>query len=112
MTWGAPLSRPTRDIDLLAQMANALGDTQIFQTICNRPVEPDGRVYDPGTVTGGVIKEHDKYQGVRIVFQGNQGTARADMQIDLGFADIVTPNPALVEYPVLLGYRDILVKLL
>ena len=39
---------------------------------------------------------------MRISFNGKLGNARINMQIDIGFGDIVSPAPLWVEYPVLL----------
>lgn len=101
--WGAPLARPTRDVDLLAYTSNRVeAVVAIVQAICAQAVEPDGVAFDAKTVVGETIKEHADYQGVRVRFRGRLGRARVNMQVDLGFADIVSPNPEMVEYPSLL----------
>jgi hypothetical protein len=101
--WGAPLSRPTRDVDLLAYTGNTVENvTVIVQEICRQAVEPDGMVFDPETVTGDTIKEQAEYQGIRTRFLAHLGRARVNMQIDMGFADVVSPRPELVDYPSLL----------
>lgn len=101
--WGSPLSRPTRDVDLLAYISNRVEDVAaIIREICSQPVEPDGLIFDAAKVTAEIIKEQAEYQGVRARFRGSLGNARVNMQIDLGFADVVWPNPEAVEYPSLL----------
>lgn len=70
--------------------------------ICNQDVQPDGMTFDPISIVGEKIKEQDEYEGVRVRFRGYLGNARVNMQIDMGFADVVSPAPELVEYPTLL----------
>jgi len=102
--WGAPLARPTHDVDLLAYTSNRVeAVVAIVQAICAQAVEPDGMVFDEKAVVGETIKEHADYQGVRVRFRGRLGTARVNMQIDFGFADVVSPSPERVDYPSLLG---------
>lgn len=65
-------------------------------------MEPDGIVFDPATVAGEIIKEHGEYQGIRTRFLGYLGQARANRQMDMGFADVISPRPELVDDPSLL----------
>ncbi len=45
--WGAPLARPTRDVDLLAYTSNRVeAIVAIIQAICAQAVEPEGMVFD------------------------------------------------------------------
>ncbi len=101
--WESPVARPTLDIDLLGRTGNdpeALA--AIMKEVCGQPVEPDGLEFDGSTVTSRVITEEVDYAGVRIRFRGRLGTARIVMQIDIGFGDVVTPEPTETEYPTLL----------
>ena len=44
--WGAPASRPTRDIDLLGRMNNSVDVlVPVFRDVCQQAVEPDGLVF-------------------------------------------------------------------
>ncbi len=45
---------------------------------------------------GETIREIDAYAGVRIDFKGYLGTARLDMQIDVGFSDRLVVEPPVV----------------
>jgi hypothetical protein len=47
----------------------------------------------PETIAGKAIKEDADYQGVRIRFLGFLENARIHMQIDIGFGDVVVPEP-------------------
>jgi predicted nucleotidyltransferase component of viral defense system len=103
-TWGAPRSRPTRDMDFLAYTSNAIADVvEIIRVICETEVEPDGLSFAPDTVTGERIREQADFKGVRVKFKARLGNAQISMQIDMGFADVVTPQPQLLEYPTILN---------
>lgn len=101
--WTGAATRPTRDIDLLGKVENTVeAVVPIFREVCGTAVEPDGMVFDPETVVGVVIKEDADYSGVRVTFLGTLQNARVAMQIDVGFADVVTPGPVPTDYPVIL----------
>jgi hypothetical protein len=101
--WQAPLSRPTRDIDLLGLTNNSIDAiVAMTQTICTQAVEPDGLTFEPEGVEGERIVEGADYEGVRVRFRGSLGTARITMQLDIGFGDVVIPQPVMVEYPTIL----------
>lgn len=103
--WGAPASRPTKDIDLLARMDNAVdAAVAVMREVCGQAVEPDGLVFDESSVGGETIKEDADYWGVRVTFLVALQNARVSMQIDLGFGDVITPAAVTTEYPVLLDF--------
>jgi hypothetical protein len=101
--WQAPVSRPTMDIDLLGLTNNSV-DTIVAVTkaICIQAVEPDGLIFEPESIEGERIVEDADYEGVRVRFRGSLGTARLTMQLDIGFGDVVVPQPVAVEYPTIL----------
>lgn len=104
--WKAPITRPTRDVDLLGRTLNTVANlVSIVRQLCVEEVEPDGMRFDPTTVAGSVINEDAEYNGVRVKFAGLLGVARASMQIDVGFGDAVVPAPVDIEVPTLLGYQ-------
>jgi hypothetical protein len=74
----------------------------IVKDVCGQKVQEDGLLFDPNTVAGERIKEDADYEGVRVRFAGLLGKARVHLQIDVGFADIVTPAPVVKAYPVIL----------
>lgn len=101
--WGAPGSRPTRDIDLLGFIDNEIATIEaITRDACNIEVDDDGLRFDPDTVAGERIKEDADYEGVRIKFVGYLEKARIPMQIDVGFGDVVHPAPEEQDYPTIL----------
>lgn len=105
MVWQAPVTRPTRDIDLLGRISNDLEAVRaIVAEICRQEVDDDGLAFDASKVVSERITEDAKYEGVRARFQGQLGNARIPMQIDIGFGDIITPAAVSVSYPALLGH--------
>lgn len=103
IAWEAPRSRATRDIDLLGRMPNTVEKFEaMVREVCETKAEPDGIVFNPRSVEGERIKEDADYAGVRVRFLGTLGQARAAMQIDCGFGDVVTPGPKEVDYPTIL----------
>lgn len=79
--WGGPASRPTKDIDLLARMDNAVDAvTKVIKEVCSLKVQPDGLVFDLESVSGEAIKEDADYSGVRVTFLVTLQNARISMQ--------------------------------
>ena len=75
----------------------------IMAAICEVPVEDDGVGFDSTGVATSRIAEDADYEGVRATFQATLGNVRLPMQIDIGFSDLVTPEPVSITYPTLLG---------
>ena len=101
--WRSPEFRPTMDIDLLGRTSNedANIETQIRDIIAIE-VDSDGLVFDPDSIQTEQIIEGAEYKGVRIRFRGLLDTARINMQIDIGFGDIVYPGPEEAYLPTVL----------
>jgi len=101
--WNAPVSRPTRDIDLLGYAEN---DVAVMETMCREVcdvvVVDDGLRFDATTLVGRRIKQDADYQGVRLTFVAFLEKARIPMQVDIGFGDVVTPEAEERDYPTLL----------
>lgn len=103
--WKAPVTRPTKDVDLLGRTKNTVANlVSIVQQVCTEEVEPDGMQFDPTTAAGSLINEAVEYNGIRVKFTGLMGVARASMQLDVGFGDAVVPKPVDVEVPTLLDF--------
>jgi hypothetical protein len=102
--WGIPLRRPTRDIDVQGYQENSIENlAKIVQDICAQDVEPDGMWFDPDSVRGETIINEAEYQGVRIHFIGYLGKAAIYLQLDVSFANVITPTKIEAEYPSLLN---------
>jgi len=103
--WRAPLSRPTMDIDLLGRIENSVEAlVAVGREVCQQEVEPDGLVFHADTVQGEQIVEEADYVGVRVRLRGNLGNARVTIQVDVGFGDLVLPEPELIDYPTILDF--------
>ena len=100
------LPRPTLDIDFLGQRISNEVDSiaDVVRAICENPVDPDGIVFDSGSVKGTRIAEDAGYEGVRIRFNGSLGVARISMQLDVGFGDVVVPSDQPLQYPTILDF--------
>jgi len=103
LAWGASVYRPTRDIDLLGFTTNELDAVaRIIQEVCVQEVEPDGLTFDRYTVQSERIKEDADYEGVRVNLVGYLSKVKIPLQIDIGFADVVSPAPVMLKYPTIL----------
>jgi len=102
--WQCPAARPTIDVDFLGYVVNDVeAVAEIVRGICQTGVEDDGISYDVDSLEGGRIVEDADYGGIRLAFRAYLGRARARMQLDIGFGDVVVPGPETVEYPTLLS---------
>ena len=103
--WNAPMFRPTKDIDLLGIADNSIENTEtMVRSVCSQSVD-DGISFDPETVRGELIKEESKYSGVRVKFTGTLEKAKVPMQIDVGFGDVVFPEPEETVFPTMLEFE-------
>ncbi|MFZ4476859.1 MAG: nucleotidyl transferase AbiEii/AbiGii toxin family protein [Saprospiraceae bacterium] len=97
-------SRPTRDLDLLGRHLAASFENleRVFKTICEAEYEMDGVEFDPSTVTTSEINKEGDYKGIRVDLEARLGSAIQNIQIDIGFGDVVIPDPLPMLFPVLL----------
>lgn len=103
LVWKTPVTRPTRDIDMLGRLGNDLESIRsVIAEVCQTPVEDDGLVFDANSVSTERIAEDADYEGVRAKFHGRLGNTRIAMQIDIGFSDVITPGSVEITYPVIL----------
>ena len=81
--WSDQPYRATRDLDMLrtgdGSFAAILRD---FETICATPAVE----FDAGTVRIEAIRAGDEYAGTRTILPARCGTARLNLQIDLGLS--------------------------
>ncbi|MBI2435752.1 MAG: nucleotidyl transferase AbiEii/AbiGii toxin family protein, partial [Candidatus Hydrogenedentes bacterium] len=103
--WNMPMSRPTKDIDLLGKIGNNQETiVAAVKAICGQDVVADGLTFDAKSVTATRITEGAEYKGLRVRFQGSLGNARTPLQVDIGFGDVVSPGPCRISYPTLLDF--------
>lgn len=101
--WGGAVYRTTRDADFLGYGELSPERIQkIFASVSRKIFKADGMVYDPASVTAEVIREANRYGGIRVRLSGKLGNARVRLQLDIGFGDPVTPKPKTVSFPTLL----------
>ncbi|MFH0727924.1 MAG: nucleotidyl transferase AbiEii/AbiGii toxin family protein [Pseudomonadota bacterium] len=103
--WRSPEIRPTMDIDMLGRTNNEVPNivTQI-RDILTVDVAADGLVFDSESIRAEQITEDADYAGIRIRFLGALDSARINMQIDIGFGDVVYPAPEASDFPTLLNF--------
>ena len=101
--WRSPELRPTMDIDMLGRTSNKGADiiAQI-RDILSMDVEADGLAFNADSIQAERITEDADYEGIRIRFQGALDSARINMQVDIGFGDVVYPEPEKSEFPTML----------
>jgi predicted nucleotidyltransferase component of viral defense system len=97
-------SRPTLDIDLLGlEIANnLLHFKKVFHEICCLEDSTDAVTFNLDSLTTAKINKVDKYSGVRVKIEVRLGNIKQNLQVDIGFGDVVTPNPVAMDYPTLL----------
>jgi predicted nucleotidyltransferase component of viral defense system len=95
--------RATRDIDFLAHdiKNTPAGLVRIFSEIVIIPVN-DAVSFDTENITAEQIKEDAEYQGVRIKLTARLDRSRHVLHFDIGFGDVIFPQPVDLTYPTLL----------
>lgn len=102
--WAPVPYRATGDLDLLGFGENAPAViAAIFVEILATQVEDDGVIFRPETLRAALAREEDEYAGVRLDFVAELAGARLPMHVDIGYGDVITPEPVDIEYPALLG---------
>ena len=103
--WADVPYRATGDLDLLG-----IGDStaarlvQTFRAVCETAVPPDGVEFLADSVRADQVREHDAYQGVRVMLEARLAGARLSVQIDVGFGDVIVPPAPHIAYPTLLEF--------
>lgn len=98
-----PSQRPTKDVDLLGE--NISGEPDALKRIISEiaGIEyPDGLTFDVENILVENIIENARYTGLRTRIPVNLGKIQDRLQIDVGFGDIIIPNPVMLDYPVIL----------
>jgi hypothetical protein len=102
--WTGQPHRSTMDVDLLGSGDDDVDRlVKLFKEVCLQHVPDDGLRFVPDSVAGGLIREEQRYGGIRIQLTAMLQNARIPIQVDIGFGDAITPKPEQVEYPTLLG---------
>ena len=103
ITIDLPSARPTMDIDFLARHISR--DKQdlktVFKDICSLDID-DGITFDGSSITTEEIDKDGDYNGTRVKFTAIMGTSKIPISIDLGFSDVLIPEPRKIKFPTIL----------
>lgn len=99
-------ARPTKDIDFLGDKISRDKETirKAFREICAIQCPEDGLMFDNGEND---IKVEDisldkEYNGITVTVTAHLDTIVQPFSMDIGFGDIVVPEPQELDYPLLL----------
>jgi hypothetical protein len=105
MVWTGRPHRPTLDLDLLGHGEDSSERMrEVFRSICQVEVVPDGLRFAPDSVAAAPIRDGQEYGGQRVTLVAFLGKARIPVRVDIGFGDVVTPRPQEIVYPTLLDF--------
>lgn len=95
--------RITTDIDFLARrISNSAEEMKtVFRNIFAQR-EDDALVFDLDSLAVEDITEFREYHGLHISAAAYLGRTRIPIGIDIGFGDVIYPNPVKMEFPVIL----------
>jgi len=99
--------RPTKDIDFMGTAVN--NDIEEMKLIFREIVTieaPDGLEFDPESISLEYIKEDDKYNGLRVIVTSRLGTVKQNLQVDIGFGDVISNGPIEINYPGILNFPE------
>ena len=102
--WMKDPYRATRDIDLLVSgESDEEAVRRVMTTICNIPCPEDGLVFEIETLRISPIRGDKRYGGQRAKLRALLGKARASLQVDFGYGDIVTQATQKERLPTLIS---------
>jgi hypothetical protein len=106
VAWPDAQARVTRDLDFLGLGSAEPSDVaELIREICSTSVDDDdGLAFDTDSISAQAIRLEARYGGVRTHVLAMLGRARIEVQIDVGFGDVVVPGPREIEFPVLLDF--------
>lgn len=94
-------TRPTLDIDFLGtNIPNEVDSLkEAFRNICSTYYPADAVTFDTSSITAEEIAGQDEYPGIRLFVVASLDTIKQCIQVDVGFGDIVLPEPVRLSYP-------------
>lgn len=102
--WGIPSARSTMDIDMMGRKPFSADSLVAIARDAMDIDLNDGLAFDPGRIVSEPIDIDGDYGGWRLRFRASLGTARVDLQLDIGLGDIVVPAPVWIELPTILDF--------
>lgn len=102
--WSDLALRPTMDLDLLGFGEDSVDRlVQVFYDLATMQVDPDdGLTFDHKSIRATPIREDQEYQGKRVFMRAHLGNIPIKVQVDIGFGDIISPQPEQIDFPTLL----------
>ncbi|MBQ3960895.1 MAG: nucleotidyl transferase AbiEii/AbiGii toxin family protein [Muribaculaceae bacterium] len=99
-------ARPTLDIDFLGHNISNEEESIVaaFKEICSVPYEEDGIAFDIDHITAHIITKLKDYHGIRLSIPVKMDSISQVLTMDIGFGDVVTPDPIDLDYPLLLEH--------
>ena len=96
-------ARPTADIDFLgSKISNNTEEIiNVFRKIIDINTN-DSILFDTNSITAIEINEQNQYAGVRVKVMAMLGNIKQNLQIDIGFGDVINPSPVSLHNPILL----------
>ncbi len=96
--------RATTDVDLLARRISNSADEMksVFRNIFAQD-EDDALVFDLDSIAVNDITEFKEYHGLHVSTVAYLDRTRIPIGIDIGFGDVIYPNAAKMEFPVILN---------
>jgi Nucleotidyl transferase AbiEii toxin, Type IV TA system len=103
--WEISNHRTTLDIDLLGKTQNSIQNIKaIITEICTNEVLLDGISYEIASIKLTEMQVNGEYRGVRVLFTARMHSAKIPMQLDIGFSDLIFPEPLVIAYPTILDF--------
>lgn len=96
-------ARPTVDIDFSGnKISNDIEEIKkMFLQILAIETNDDV-IFNAETLNASEINEQNQYTGVRVKVKAQLDSIKQNIQIDIGFGDVITPAPQTLHYPILL----------
>lgn len=105
--WNSMDHRATMDIDLLARTPNQIDNLQrIITEVADIPYEEDGIAFDTQKLILRNTQTAGDYNGISSSFSAKLFTTSMPVLIDIGFNDVIIPEPQKIQYPTLLGMAE------
>lgn len=99
-------ARPTRDMDFLGEHISRDKENikRIMHEICSIECEEDGVTFECGEdeIWLEDITIEKEYNGTRVHMTAHMDTIVQQFSIDVGFGDVIVPQPAQLDYPLLI----------
>ena len=99
-------ARPTLDMDFMGERISRDKDNikSAFQAICRIDCPEDGVYFDSGDeqIELEDITLEREYNGIRVHLTAHMDTIKHNVSMDIGFGDIIIPEPVELDYPLLI----------